>query len=93
MWTVTNNILAMLVVCGAIVLSQYDTDQQDDESSPHYDEVQRQLALITHNQRKLMNKLDQQDDYIEQLQDGADGLLAHWNCRFPACTWCTCLCI
>ena len=89
MATVTNILLLILTVRGAIVLSQHEPAQVIDNTSPAYAEALRQMELVIDNQRQLMQILAEQDADIKQLQEDADGLRAHFACRFPPCRWCT----
>ena len=91
MATVTNLLLVVLVVCGAFVLSEYETTQLIDATSPEYAEALRQMEIVINNQWQLMNKLEEQGAIITQLQEVADGLWARFRCNYTPCRKCTCI--
>ena len=81
MATVTNIVLMILIVRGAIVLSQLN-----DETSPG--NAEQQLALIYERQGQLLEKMKEQDADVKQLQADVIGLQTEFACHFSTCESC-----
>ena len=91
MATFTTIVLLILVVRGAIVLSQYQTTQSNDETLPG--NAEQQLALIYERQGQLLEKMKEQDADVKQLQADVKGLQTEFACHFSTCESCMYICV
>ena len=81
MATAASIVLAILLLRGTIVLSQNQTTQRSDETSPR--DVDQLTAITT--------KVDHLHVDVQQLRAAVTALLAEFTCHFPTCKSCACI--
>jgi len=87
MATVTSVVLVILTVRCAIVLSQQQPTQRNDETS--LCDAAEQMAIVAERQGRLLEKLEEEEADVKQLQADVKGLRAEFACHFSTCESCT----
>ena len=89
-----NIVLVIFIVRCAIVMSEYHIAERNDETSPS--SAEQQMALIVENQRQLLNRMNEYETDVKQLQENVEGLDAYvtelkagFICHFSLCASCT----
>jgi len=89
-----NIVLVILIIRCAIVMSEYETNERSDETSSS--SAEQQMALVVENQRQLLRKMDEHDQYVKLLQEDVKGfqadvkgLEAKFNCHISLCISCS----
>jgi len=82
MSTVTNTVLVILIVHGAVVLSQRTGKTLSRDAG-------QLLALIYDRQEQLLERMKDHDAALKELQSGVKQLHNEFACYFSRCESCT----
>ena len=83
MTTVKNIVLVILTVRCAIVLSQHETTQRNNETSPG--NTAQRIAIIAQRQGQMETMTDERKLVVNTLQTDVKGLRAEFTCHFSPC--------